>query len=89
LNQKLYKLIFKIWDKEQLPKHWNGGKVCPIHKKGGKLKCNNYRPITLLHTAYKIYAILLNKRLSDIVEKNRKNAKWNFVQIDLLMTIYS
>jgi len=40
-----------------------------MYKKGERLKFNNQRPITLLNTAYKISAILLNKRLTDIVEK--------------------
>jgi len=69
LKQKLYKLILKIRDKEQLPTHLSEGTVCPMYKKGERLKCNNQRPITLLNIAYKISAILLNKRLSDIVEK--------------------
>ena len=89
MNQKLYKLIFKIWDKEQLPTQWNGGNICPIYKKGGRLKCNNCSPITLLNTAYTTFAVLLNKRLSDMIEKNWKNVKWDSVQTDLLMTIYS
>jgi hypothetical protein len=63
--------------------------MCPIYKKGGILKCKNYSPIILLHTAYKIFPILLNKRISDMIGKNRKNVKWDFVQTDLLMTIYS
>jgi len=64
LNQKLYKLILKICDKKQLPTHWNEGNICPIHKKGGRLKCNNYSPITLLNTASKIFAILLRDYLT-------------------------
>jgi hypothetical protein len=70
LKQKLHKLILKIWDKEQLPTQWNEGTTCTMYKKGERLKCNNQRPITLLHIAYKISAILLNKRLTDIVKKN-------------------
>ena len=35
----------------------------------GDIKIYNYRPITLLNIAHKIFAILLNKTLSVIVEK--------------------
>jgi len=50
-------------DKEQLPQQWIEGIVYPVYKKGDRLNCNNYTPITLLNVAYKIFAILLNKRL--------------------------
>ena len=32
------------------------------------MDCMNYRPITLLNVAYKIFAILLNQKLVDITE---------------------
>jgi hypothetical protein len=55
-----------------------------------KQNVNNYRPITLLIIAYNIFAILLDKRLSDSVEKkNCKNVKWAFTQTDTQLTIYS
>jgi len=49
LKQKLYESILKIWDKEQLPTQWNEGIIRPTFKKAGRLKYNNYRPITLLN----------------------------------------
>jgi len=54
-----------------------------------KQNVNNYRPITLLIIAYNIFGILLDKRLSDIVEKKCKNVKWAFAQTDIQLTIYS
>ena len=63
LKQKLHKLIPMIWNNEQLPQQWNEGIICQVYKKGDRLNCNNYRPITLLNVAYKIFSILLNKRL--------------------------
>jgi hypothetical protein len=59
LKQKLYKVSLKIRNKEQLPTYWNEGIVCPLYRKGDRLKYNNYSPIKLLNIALKIFAVLL------------------------------
>ena len=67
-----------IWNNEQLPQQWNEGTICPVYKEGGRLNCNNYRPITLLNIAYKIFAILLNKRLMENIEKKLEDNQMGF-----------
>jgi sorting nexin-29 len=61
--------MLNIWNNERLPAQWNEGIICPIYKKGDRLNCSNYRPVTLLNIAYKIFTILLNNRLTDIIER--------------------
>ena len=78
LKQKLYKLILMIWNNEQLPQQWNEGIICPAYKKGDRLNCNNYRPITLLNIAYKIFPILLNKRLTENIENKLEDNQMGF-----------
>jgi hypothetical protein len=50
----IHKLITSIWYKEELPDQWKEYMIVPIHKKGDKTDCNNYRVISELSTPYKI-----------------------------------
>ena len=49
----------KIIDKNQMPQKWETGMVININKKGTKSKCENYKGITLLPTAYKLFANII------------------------------
>ena len=60
---EIHKLITSIWKKEKLPEEWNESIIVPIHKKGDKTDCNNYRGTSLLPTTYKILSNILLSRL--------------------------
>jgi hypothetical protein len=68
LNRRIYELICRIWENEEIPDRWRMGIVCPIFKKGDQLTCSNYRGITLLDMVYKVFSSILNQRLKIIVE---------------------
>jgi len=51
----IHKLIISIWNKEEVPEDWKESIIVPIHKKGDKTDCNNYRGISLLPTTYKLF----------------------------------
>ena len=74
----MYKLILLIWNKEQLPIEWHQGIICPIYKKGERTICSNCRPIMLLNIVYKIFTIILNNRLSEIVESKLSDVQSGF-----------
>jgi hypothetical protein len=64
----LHKLIAKIGITETIPEEWYLSIVCSIHKKGDIMVCSNYRGISLLCIAYKIFSGILFNRLSPCVE---------------------
>jgi hypothetical protein len=64
----VHQLIAKIWITETVPEEWYLSIVCPIHKKGDVMVCSNYRVISLLCIAYKIFSNILFNRLSPCVE---------------------
>jgi hypothetical protein len=57
LLSAIHKPINSVWNKEELPDQWMESIIVPIHKKGDKTDCNNYRGISLLSTSYKLYKI--------------------------------
>ena len=67
-----------IWEKEQLPSEWKEGIICPVYKRGDRLDCMNYGPMTLVNVAYKIFAIILNQRSVDIVETELEDYQSGF-----------
>jgi sorting nexin-29 len=78
LKHRMYNLIFLIWIKEQLSMEWFQGIICPIYKKVERTICSNYRPITSLNIAYKMFTIILNNRLSRIVESKLSDVQSGF-----------
>ena len=68
LKMDILELFNKIIDKNQMPQEWETGMVINIHKKGTKSKCENYRGITLLPTAYKLFTNIIKNRLNEHLE---------------------
>jgi len=68
----------EIWKEETLPTEWREGIICPIYKKGDRMICSNYRPITLLNVAHEIFIILINNRLSIIVKSKLEDGQMGF-----------
>jgi len=69
MERKIYNLIRKIWEDEQMPMDWEEGIIYPIYKKGNRSVCSNYRGIALLNVTYKIFTSLLHNRLQKIAER--------------------
>ncbi len=63
VKRGLTDLFNKVWDSGSIPREWSEAIVVPIYKNGDKTDPGNYRGISLLSTAYKIFESVLNKRL--------------------------
>ena len=57
-----------------MPQEWETGMLINVHKKGTKSKCENYGGITLLPTAYKLFAKIIKKitNYNKIIYRNTK-----------------
>lgn len=59
-----------VWKGEAFPDRWKKGNIIPTYKKRDIHNTSNFRRITLLDTAYKIYAMILEKKLTTEAEEN-------------------
>ncbi len=55
-------MITKVWLCEAVPNNWSEAVLLPLFKKGDKRICSNYRGISLIDAAAKVYGIILVKR---------------------------
>lgn len=69
LYQAIHHLIEAVWNAEEVPREWKEGVIVPIFKKGDRMKCSNYRGITLLNTAYKVFSNILLEKLKPYAEE--------------------
>ena len=74
----LLELFNKIIDKNQMPQELEPGMVINIHKNGTKSKCENYREITLLPTAYKLFSNIIKNRLNEHWENKMEAEQCGF-----------
>ena len=52
----LYHLLHKVWEQEQIPEGWQRGLIVKLPKKGDLTECNNWRGVTLMVVAAKVWA---------------------------------
>jgi len=69
LGPLLHNIFLNIWEKKSLPIDFKNTLIVKIFKKGDKSDCGNYRGISLLSTAGKVFTTILLRRLHPIVEE--------------------
>ena len=78
-NRMVTQHVFNGWWKSGVaPDELYHARVASIYKKGDTSKAENYRPISLLSSLYKIYMILSRTRTQEEVEKTISGTQYGF-----------
>ena len=64
LFSRLHQLNTNAWEMDSVQQAWKDASIITIYKKGDRTDCGNYRGISLLSIAGKIFARILLNRLS-------------------------
>jgi hypothetical protein len=67
LLNRMYELVTQIWEKERMPEEETI--IVPIHKRGDRDRCENYRGIALGNEAYKILSNIILRKIKPYIEK--------------------
>jgi len=69
LLTRVYELVRQIWEEERIPEEWKETIIVPIHKRGDRDRCENYRGIALGNAAYKILSNIIMGKIKPHIEK--------------------
>ena len=82
----LHRIMCLAWENGQVPEDWQRAVIVPVHKKGRKLKCENYRGISLLSIPSKVYARILDERTRDVTESKVLEAQFFLERAEVART---
>ena len=75
----LLKIMNEWWiDADKISNDFWQARVVMLHKKGNTSDLNNYRPISLLTSIYKLYAAIIKKRIEQGVETALHKTQYGF-----------
>ena len=80
----LVKLFNEVWGRGVAPRDWKSAIIVPIHKKGSRLECTNYRGISFLSVVGKVFARVLNDRVKGLTLLCLSRSIWDRCCIILL-----
>jgi len=66
---RMHELVRQIWEEERIPGEWKETIRVPIHKRGDRDRCENYRGIALGNAAYKILMNIILGKIKPYTEK--------------------
>lgn len=71
LEEWVWNFCNRIWKGEGWPNSWKEGIIISIVKKGDEKKKSDYRVVTLMPTLYKVYMMILVKKIEEEIENKR------------------
>ncbi|XP_066590571.1 trichohyalin-like [Prorops nasuta] len=71
VKKELWRICDGVWRGKGWPEGWEVGIIVPIKKKGEGRKVDEYRGVTIMDTAAKMYAGVLGERLEKEMEKKK------------------
>jgi hypothetical protein len=87
----MFKLCERVWEREEIPEDWSKAVIVPIYKKKDKTVCDNYRGISLLCHAEKLFASIILQRIRNRTEEILTESQAGFRRgrstIDQLFTL--
>ena len=92
LFRRLHQLITNAWEMGSVPQAWKDASIITIYKKGDRTDCGNYRGISLLSIAGKIFARILHNRLSthltpEVVPETQCGFRGNRSTVDMIFCL--
>ena len=92
LFSRLHQLITNAWEVGSVPQAWKDAIIVTIYKKGDRTDCGNYRGISLLSIAGKIFARILLNRLSthitpEVVPETQCGFRGNRSTVDMIFCL--
>ena len=92
LFSRLHQLITKAWEVGSVPQSWKDASIVTIYKKGDRTDCWNYRGISFLSIAGKIFARILLNRLythitPEVVPETQCRFRGNRRTVDMIVCL--
>ena len=75
---KIVDLLNEWWNEENIPDEILEARIVLIFKKGDTSNLNNYRPIALLNSIYKIIASIMKTRIAETLDDKLQKTQYGF-----------